>query len=68
MIKLKEGQQPPFGPIYSLTSDEIKALKEYIEENLARGFIQHSKSPVGAPILFVKKKDGTLASALITVE
>ena len=32
----------------------------YIEENLENGFIQHSKSPAGAPIFFVKKKDGSL--------
>jgi hypothetical protein len=59
-IDLKEGGQPPFGPIYNLTQPELKALKEYIDENLAKGFILHSKSPAGAPILFVKKKDGSL--------
>ena len=32
----------------------------YIDENLAKGFIRHSKSLAGAPILFVKKKDGSL--------
>jgi len=35
-------------------------LKKYIKENLAKGFIRKSKSPAGAPVLFVKKKDGTL--------
>jgi len=35
-------------------------LKQYIEENLARNFIQYSKSPTNIPILFVKKKDGLL--------
>ena len=38
----------------------MKALKEYIEENLAKGFIRKSKSPAGAPILFVRKHDGSL--------
>jgi len=38
----------------------LAEFKEYIEENLAKNFIQHSKSPTGAPILFVKKKDGSL--------
>jgi hypothetical protein len=31
-----------------------------MNENLEKGFIRHSKSPVGALILFVKKKDGSL--------
>ena len=59
-IDLKEGTQPPFGPIYSLLQDKLAELKTYIEENLAKNFIRHSKSPAGAPILFVKKKDGSL--------
>jgi hypothetical protein len=36
------------------------ALKDYIEKNLAKNFIRHSKSLTGAPIFFVKKKDGSL--------
>ena len=59
-IELQEGTQPPFGPIYNLSQTELTALREYIDENLAKGFIRHSKSPAGAPILFVKKKDGSL--------
>ena len=59
-IELQEGAQPPFGPIYNLSQTELAALREYVDENLAKGFIQHSKSPAGAPILFVKKKDGSL--------
>jgi hypothetical protein len=39
---------------------ELQALHDYLTENLAKGFVQHSKSPVGASILFVKKKDGSL--------
>jgi hypothetical protein len=59
-IDLKNGAQPPFGPIYNLSQNELSALKDYIEENLVKNFIQYSKSPTGAPILFVKKKDGSL--------
>jgi hypothetical protein len=57
---LQSGAQPPFGPIYNLSQNELSELKDYIEENLAKNFIQHSKSPAGAPIFFVKKKDGSL--------
>ena len=59
-IELEEGKTPPFGPIYSLSEAEHKALEEYVTENLRSGFIRSSSSPAGAPILFVKKKDGSL--------
>ena len=59
-IDLQPGKEPPWGPIYNLSPSELKALREYIEEHLANGFIRHSKSPAGAPIFFVKKKDGSL--------
>ncbi len=55
-----EGHSPPFGPIYGLSEPEFQALCDYLTENLAKGFIQHSKSLASAPILFVKKKDGSL--------
>src|SRR5260370_41423421 len=35
-------------------------LDDFLCENLASRRIQPSKSPVGAPVFFVKKKDGTL--------
>ena len=56
-IKLEEGKQPSFGPIYSLEPVELEALKIYIKTNLANGFIRLSKSPTGAPILFHRKRD-----------
>ena len=59
-IELQEGQQPLYGPIYSLGPVELETLKTYIETNLANGFIWPSKSPAGASILFVGKPDGSL--------
>jgi hypothetical protein len=43
-----------------MSETELKALKEYIDEMLGKGFIRASKSPIGAPVLFARKKDGTL--------
>ena len=57
-IKLQEGQQPPYRPIYSLGPWELKTLKTYIKTNLASGFIWPLKSLAGASILFVWKPDG----------
>ena len=59
-IELVDGQQPPYGPIYSLGPVELETLKAYIETNLANSFIKPSKSPAGAPILFDRRSDGSL--------
>ena len=59
-IPLENGASPPFGPIYRLSEVELQALRDYLEENLGKGFITASSSPAGAPILFSKKKDGSL--------
>ena len=59
-IDLKANALPPFGPLYNLSEKELTTLKDYIDKNLANGFIVRSKSPAGAPILFVKKSDGSL--------
>ena len=49
-----------WGPIYKLSPLELKTFREYIDKNIANRFIRHSRSPAGAPILFVKKKDDSL--------
>ena len=59
-IELEEGKEPPFGPVYNMSVTELDALREYVDEMLAKGFIRPSKSPAGAPVMFVKKKDGGL--------
>ena len=59
MIKLKDGKQPPYGPIYSLEPVELETLKTYIESNLANSFIQVSKLLTGTLILFVHKLNGS---------
>src|SRR5260221_6400831 len=59
-INLEEGVKPFHGLIYSLLPPELTALREFLEENVQNGFICPSKSPWGSPVLFVKKKDGSL--------
>jgi hypothetical protein len=59
-IDLEPGHKLPYGPIYNLSEVELRTLKGYIQKNLANGFIQRSSSPVAAPILFAKNKDGGL--------
>ena len=45
---------------FHLSQMELAALHEYIDENLSKNFIWHSKSHAGTPTLFVKKKDRSL--------
>ena len=56
-----EGDKPLTpGRLYSLSPAELDALREFIDKNLSAGFIRQSTSPHGAPIVFAKKKDGSL--------
>ena len=60
IIKLRDDQQPPYGPIYNLKPVKLETLKVYIENYLANRFIRPSKSLARAPILFDKKLDDSL--------
>ena len=51
---------PPFVPLYNLSQTDLEVLLDYIEDNLASRSIQLFSLSAGAPILFVKKKDGSL--------
>lgn len=55
-----DGALPPTGKLYQLAPSELRSLKEFIDENLAKGYIRPSKAPCGAPVFFVKKKNGSL--------
>jgi len=59
-IDLEEGTSPPLGTLYSLSPVELSALRTFIDENLNTGFICPTASSHAAPVLFVKKKDGSL--------
>ncbi|XP_057247675.1 uncharacterized protein LOC130589979 [Beta vulgaris subsp. vulgaris] len=59
-IDLVPGMGPIFKPPYRMAPAEMRELKTQLEELLDKGYIRPSVSPWGAPVLFVKKKDGTL--------
>src|SRR6266705_1173709 len=59
-IELEEGTHPPLGTLYSLSPFELEALRTFLDEHLALGFIRPSSSSHAAPVLFVRKKDGSL--------
>lgn len=57
-IELVPDSQPPYKQIYRMSPAELEEVKSQVQELLEKGFIQPSKSPYGAPILFVPKPDG----------
>ena len=59
-IDVVPGATPASVTPYRMAPLELKELKLQLQELLDKGFIQPSVSPWGAPMLFVKKKDGTL--------
>jgi hypothetical protein len=46
--------------IYPLTPGEQEAMKTFIDEHKAKGYIRESNSPYASPFFFIKKKDGKL--------
>jgi len=59
-IELLPGTAPISKAPYRMAPAELKELRVQLQEMLDKGFIRPSFSPWGAPVLFVKKKDGTL--------
>ena len=59
-IDLLPGTAPISQAPYRMAPAELKELKTQLQELVDKGFIRPSTSPWGAPVLFVKKKDGTL--------
>ncbi|GKC67293.1 hypothetical protein Tco_1099891 [Tanacetum coccineum] len=58
-IHLVPGAAPVARAPYRLAPSEMKELSEQLKELSDKGFIRPSSSPWGAPVLFVKKKDGS---------
>jgi len=59
-IELISGAEPKLLKVYPLSLLEQTELDAFLEENLRTGRIRPSKSPIAAPVFFIKKKDGSL--------
>ncbi|KAH0633445.1 hypothetical protein KY284_036231 [Solanum tuberosum] len=59
-IDILPGTQPISIPPYRMVVAELKELKDQLKDLLDKGIIRPSVSPWGAPVLFVRKKDGSL--------
>ncbi|GKA00050.1 putative reverse transcriptase domain-containing protein [Tanacetum coccineum] len=63
-IDLIPGAAPVARAPYRLAPSEMKELSKQLQELSEKGFIRPSSSPWGAPVLFVKKKDGSVYSKI----
>nr|GFC24049.1 putative nucleotidyltransferase, ribonuclease H [Tanacetum cinerariifolium] len=59
-IELIPRAEPILKAPYRMAPIKLKELKDQLQELLERGFIRPSVSPWGAPVLFVKKKEGIM--------
>jgi len=57
-IDVKEGFMPRKGKVYPLSREEREEVREFVKEQLRKGYIRPSKSPQTALVFFVGKKDG----------
>jgi hypothetical protein len=59
-IQLEANYNLGFHLLYKQTAKELLATKQYLLENLGKGFIKHSQALFASPILFVKKPNSRL--------
>jgi len=59
-IKLVPGKIPPFGALYPMSRTHLQALKEWLDDQLRKGFIRPSSSPAASPVIIVSKPGGGL--------
>jgi len=59
-IELTPDATPKSCKVYPLSASKQKELDAFLKENLESGWIRSSKSPMAAPVFFVKKKDRKL--------
>jgi len=53
-------KEVPWGPLYGMSRDELLVLRKELTSYLDKDYIQASKSPAGAPVLFARKPGGGL--------
>ena len=59
-IELKSGARPPTKAPYKISPSKLVELRKQLNELFDVGFVQPSKAPYGAPILFQRKQDGSM--------
>jgi transposase InsO family protein len=59
-----ESNKPVYRPPYRLSPREKQAAEDFVKEMLESGLIRESSSPYSSPLLFVKKKDGSLRAVI----
>ena len=58
-IKLVDGAQAPWGPLYGILEQELRGLLEWLDKQMAAGKISKTNSSADALILLVNKPDGS---------
>ena len=59
-IILEKKSNLRYSSLYKMTTEELKAVKKYLEENLHKGFIEPSQAPFTASVLFIWKGNSAL--------
>jgi hypothetical protein len=59
-IELIPGKSPPAARAYPMSTEELRVLRQYLIDELRKGYIRPSTSPAAAPVLFAKKPGGGL--------
>ena len=62
-VRIRQSGRTGIGGVtapYRMAPAKLKELKVHMEEMVNKGFVRLSTSPWGAPVLFVKKKDGSM--------
>lgn len=60
VIELVPGYSMFHSKVYPLSNNEQEELDKFLKEQLAKGYIRESKSPILSPFFIIKKKEGTL--------